>query len=276
MRCAFERLPSHIIELINFCTRSLPNTESAGTSRRTMNPLRGIRSLSYFTSVRLWAAWRRTSSALACGFQRPRRRVSRESRGNAHREGPSRGRHARSRWSAPAGYGRFPECTWSLRCCWSGARGRLCGERSWVSSASAYKHVCKHHAFPDSPAAPGTSFWSGSDRVRNEPVVQTSARLSLNRAKIKFTFHIAEFRDVACQWSSHKERAQSRSRTADKKPALLPASRTFHLVGAERVTRLCGAGAPFRPLFTPRSVVLCSGEEDLPFHQQGKTSLTKL
>src|ERR1700730_9607852 len=45
MRCAFERLPSHIIELINFCTKSLPKTESAGTSRRTMNPLRGIRSL---------------------------------------------------------------------------------------------------------------------------------------------------------------------------------------------------------------------------------------
>src|ERR1700730_4674357 len=45
MRCAFERFPSHIIELINFCTKSLPNTESAGTSRRTTNPLRGIRSL---------------------------------------------------------------------------------------------------------------------------------------------------------------------------------------------------------------------------------------
>src|SRR6202790_4907583 len=45
MRCAFERLPSHIIELMNFCTRSLPKTESAGTSRRTTNPLRGIRYL---------------------------------------------------------------------------------------------------------------------------------------------------------------------------------------------------------------------------------------
>jgi hypothetical protein len=32
--------------LINFCTRSLPKTESAGTSRRTTNPLRGIRYLS--------------------------------------------------------------------------------------------------------------------------------------------------------------------------------------------------------------------------------------
>jgi hypothetical protein len=31
-------------------------------------------------------------------------------------------------------------------------------------------------------------------------------------------------------------------------------------------TRLCGAGAPFRPLFSsPRSVVHCSGAEDFPF-----------
>ena len=58
-------------------------------------------------------------------------------------------------------------------------------------------------------------------------------------------------------------------------PALVPVSRSYFLVEAERVARLCGAGAPFRPLFTPRSVFLCSGEEDLPFHQQGKTSLTK-
>jgi hypothetical protein len=57
-------------------------------------------------------------------------------------------------------------------------------------------------------------------------------------------------------------------------PAVLPVSRCI-LVEAERVTRLCGTGVPFRPLFTPRSVLLCSGEEDLPFHQQGKTSLTK-
>jgi hypothetical protein len=41
-------------------------------------------------------------------------------------------------------------------------------------------------------------------------------------------------------------------------PALLPVSR-YVLVEAERVTRLCGTGVPFRPLFIPRSVVLCSG-----------------
>src|SRR5580700_1331212 len=42
MRCAVERLPSHIIELMNFCTKSLPYTESVVTSRRGTNPLRGI------------------------------------------------------------------------------------------------------------------------------------------------------------------------------------------------------------------------------------------
>src|SRR5262249_33761573 len=42
MRWAVERFPSHIIELMNFCTNSLPNTESGGTWRRSTNPLRGI------------------------------------------------------------------------------------------------------------------------------------------------------------------------------------------------------------------------------------------
>ena len=32
---------------------------------------------------------------------------------------------------------------------------------------------------------------------------------------------------------------------------------------AERLLRLCGAGAPFRPFFLPRSFVLCSGAKDL-------------
>jgi hypothetical protein len=37
-----ERWPSYIIELMNFCTRSLPYTESLATVRRETNPLRGI------------------------------------------------------------------------------------------------------------------------------------------------------------------------------------------------------------------------------------------
>src|ERR1700730_17240446 len=49
MRCAVERLPSHIIELMNFCTRSLPYTESVVTSRRGTNPLRGMRFFSSFS-----------------------------------------------------------------------------------------------------------------------------------------------------------------------------------------------------------------------------------
>jgi hypothetical protein len=48
-------------------------------------------------------------------------------------------------------------------------------------------------------------------------------------------------------------------------------SRFYFLVEAERVTRLCGAGAPFRPLFSSRSVVLCSGARRLSLSLQGKT-----
>src|SRR5271169_3697463 len=43
---------------------------------------------------------------------------------------------------------------------------------------------------------------------------------------------------------------------------------------AERLSRLCGAGAPFRPFFLPRSFVLCSGAEDLPnatAHDKGQS-----
>lgn len=43
---------------------------------------------------------------------------------------------------------------------------------------------------------------------------------------------------------------------------------------AERLSRLCGAGAPFRPFFLPRSFVLCSGAEDLPnatTHDKGQS-----
>src|SRR6266849_5596321 len=193
MRCSFERLPSHIIELMNFCTRSLPKTESGGTSRRTMNPLRGIRylhreglqlepKLAYFCAA---------LGRLAPYFERPCLRFSTPAAS-----------------SVPAGCARYPVCTWSLRCCSSGARGRPCAERSSASWASACKRECTHRAFPGIPAALETSSWSGSDRVRNEPVVQTSARLSLNRAKIQFTIHIAAVRDAACQRSSRKERAQ--------------------------------------------------------------------
>ena len=46
------------------------------------------------------------------------------------------------------------------------------------------------------------------------------------------------------------------------------------LGNAERLLRLCGAGAPFRPFFLPRSFVLCSGAEDLPnatTHDKGQS-----
>ena len=43
----------------------------------------------------------------------------------------------------------------------------------------------------------------------------------------------------------------------------------------ERLTRLFGAGAPFRPLLESRSVLLCSGTENLPLQLQGKLSPDK-
>src|ERR1700687_3723929 len=67
MRCAVERLPSHIIELMNFCTRSLPNTESVVTSRRGTNPLRGMRFFSSFPALLL----RRGLGSLGAIFRAP-------------------------------------------------------------------------------------------------------------------------------------------------------------------------------------------------------------
>ena len=68
-----------------------------------------------------------------------------------------------------------------------------------LSSASACTRECKRRAFPDIPATQETLSWSGSDRARIVPVVQTSARLSLKRARFHFTFHSADFRAAACR-----------------------------------------------------------------------------
>jgi hypothetical protein len=41
-----------------------------------------------------------------------------------------------------------------------------------------------------------------------------------------------------------------------------------YIIRLRRGSRLCGAGAPFRPLFLPHSLVLCSGAGRLPFHHR--------
>ena len=50
---------------------------------------------------------------------------------------------------------------------------------------------------------------------------------------------------------------------------MVPTESSSQLDTAERLTRLCGAGAPFRPLSQPRSPLARSGAGDLPLLQQG-------
>lgn len=67
----------------------------------------------------------------------------------------------------------------------------------------------------------------------------------------------------------YAERASSDCGGTAKNSTPIPAHVLTGLATAEKLTRLCGAGAPFRPLPSPRSVLPCSGAGDLPFHQQG-------
>src|SRR5712692_10218252 len=98
--------------------------------------------------ARPWAASRRTWIVLACGFPRPRRPAFRARCDTARPAGPSRGRRARARWSAPAGCGRRREYRSSLRSHSSGARAPLCAARSSVSSGFACTRECTRPVSP--------------------------------------------------------------------------------------------------------------------------------
>src|SRR5258706_1759720 len=118
---------------------------------------RSLLKFSIFTSALLWAASLHTSSVPAFDSRRPRRPRFRARCGSARPAGPSRGRRARARWSAPASCGRCRECTWSLRPSSSGEHAQLCAARSSVSSAFACTRECTRRAFPGSPSMQATS-----------------------------------------------------------------------------------------------------------------------
>src|ERR1700733_657981 len=132
------------------------------------------------TSLRLWAASRRISSAPACDFPLPRRPAFRESRDSARPADPSRGRRAPVRSNALEDCGRSRECKSSLPRCSSAARAPLSAARNLASSASACRRERTRRAFPDSLPAPGTSSSSEFARARGAPTVKTSALCPLD------------------------------------------------------------------------------------------------
>src|SRR6266700_627626 len=123
--------PCHIIELTNFVTRSDPYTGSGSTVRFAICPLRGIQTPGFKVSefqcfkVVTWIGWNfetfetlklafipfsaaslHTSSVLAYGSRRPRRRAFRESRDTELPAGLSHVHRGSAQSSAPADYGQ--------------------------------------------------------------------------------------------------------------------------------------------------------------------------
>src|SRR6267143_434713 len=131
---------------------------------------------------RPWAASRRTSNVPACGSPRPRRPAFRARCDTALPAGPSRGRRAPARWSAPAGCGRRREYKSSLQSHSSVERALLCAAPSSVSSAFACTRECTLRASPGSPPARATSSSSGPLHVPFSLIAKTSAQSSLYRA----------------------------------------------------------------------------------------------
>src|ERR1700674_1478411 len=103
------------------------------------------------------AASRHTLNVPACDFPRPRHPASRAPRGIARPAGPSRGRRAPARSSAPAGCGQHRGCMSSLQSRSSSAPAPPCAARSLVSSASACTRGCIRRASPGNPPAQATS-----------------------------------------------------------------------------------------------------------------------
>src|ERR1700676_2173999 len=276
MRCAFERLPSHIIELMNFCTRSLPKTESAGTSRRTTNPLRGIRHL---LPLLFLSGFGPLGAVLGAPLLAVFDAGGVECSANHVIAHTGEILHAAAAHEHDGVLLQVMTYTRNIGCYFD----TICqtGSSNFTQGGVGLLRRLRVNANADA-----TLFRAALQRRRlrlcPDLIAAGTNQLCKRRhgspsIELKFT-SLSTSRKSAMQRVSGVHPKQGLScdpGIPDKKPALLPAITTFHLVEAERVTRLCGAGAPFRPLFTPRSVVLCSGEEDLPFHQQGKTSLTK-
>src|SRR6202521_1498288 len=275
MRCAVERLPSHIIELMNFCTRSLPYTESVVTSRRGTNPLRGICFFSSFPALLLrrglgplGAVFRAPLLAVlhAGGIERPANHVIAHAGKILH----AAGAHEHDRVLLQAGtdpgnvggdlngVGQGGARDFSQR--GIGFPGRLRGPTN--ANAALFRTSLQRRRLclgPDLIAPESNQLCKrrhGSPSNELDFTSLSTARNSARRRVVEFSLRKGT--------GAIPEHPTTNS-------ALLPVSRFYFLVEAERVTRLCGAGAPFRPLFLPRSVLLCSGARRLSLSLQGKT-----
>src|SRR6266567_2894871 len=164
-----------------------------GPHRIPLSPILNVEFLfSNFCSAtslpRPLAASPHTSTAPACGSQRPPHPAFRARCDTARPADPSRVLRAPARSSVPAGCGRPPEYTSSLQWHSSAARAPLCAVQSSASSASACTRECTLRASPGSPPRQATSSSSGPLHVPSLPVAKTSAQSSLNRAR-KFLSH---------------------------------------------------------------------------------------
>src|ERR1700687_6005527 len=184
MPSAVDFFPCHIIELMNFVTRSDPYTGSASTVRFGVCPFLGMLFSSQLSSQSSLATghcplatvitpssgvWYRTSSALGYDPRRRSRPAFRAPRDNAHRADPSHGRRGSAQSSAPAGYGQRPEYRSSLQFHSSGGPAPLCAAPSSASSASGYTRACTLRASADTIAEPDSPSYTGASRGQISP-----------------------------------------------------------------------------------------------------------
>jgi hypothetical protein len=94
--------------------------------------------------------------------------------------------------------------------------------------------------------------------------------------ELKFAFHIAVFREAVCQWSSSEAKVQLRSRnTRQETPHYYQQSQHFIWSKQRGLLGFAGLAPHSGRSSHPDPSFFVPGSEDLPFHQQGKTSLTK-
>src|SRR4029077_1634235 len=256
---------------MNFCTRSLPYTGSPGILRRRTHPLRGIYLLSYFCAA---------LGRLAPYFERPCLRFST----------PAASRVPRITWYRTPGrsFTRPPrtrtiECSCRL---WPMPGMYVVTSALFVSRARAtlrsaefgFFGVCVYtrtHTprFSGHPSRAGdfvfVRIFSGPYRTNwaHAGTLSPLQRETFASSHALANFAAQSYAGVMNRKGRLLNRGTAQVLRNDASP------RGVNCICFQRrgFTRLCGAGAPFRPLFQqPRSVVLCSGAEDFPFTTRHK------
>src|SRR5207249_7635033 len=145
------------------------NSGLPGSPNSVLRRAIGRKILSIKLFVNLWAASRRTSSAIASGLRLPPRPTSHESRGSGRPEDPSHGRRGSRRWSVPADCGRYRGCRLSLQSHWSDAHVQLCEGPNSASLVLTCILGCTRLVSADNPA---TQDYSSCTSVYFYPVGQ--------------------------------------------------------------------------------------------------------